>query len=150
MTIGQLAEQTGVPASTIRYWERIGVLSRPARVSRQRRYSPDAVPYLAVLGLARACGFRLPEMRQLLHGFPSDVAASSRWQALARRKRVELDAEISRLLAMRRLVDRVLECQCASIVECGRRIGDRYSKKSPVPRFPGSGLEPKEEATHQS
>jgi hypothetical protein len=49
MTIGELETETGVPASTIRYWERIGVLPKPARVGGQRRYGPDAVPYLAVL-----------------------------------------------------------------------------------------------------
>ena len=39
MTIGELAAESGMPASTIRYWERIGVLPKPARVSGQRRYS---------------------------------------------------------------------------------------------------------------
>ena len=37
MTIGELAAQSGPPASTIRYWERIGVLPKPPRVSGQRR-----------------------------------------------------------------------------------------------------------------
>ena len=45
MTIGKLASESGVPASTIRYWERIDVLPKPACISRQRRYSTDAVEY---------------------------------------------------------------------------------------------------------
>jgi DNA-binding transcriptional MerR regulator len=36
MTIGELAAESGLPASTIRYWERIGVLPKPLRVSGQR------------------------------------------------------------------------------------------------------------------
>lgn len=63
MTIGELAIESGVPASTIRYWERIGVLPVPARISGQRRYLQDALHRLAVLRLAQACGFRLEEMR---------------------------------------------------------------------------------------
>lgn len=64
MTIGKLTSESGVPASTIRYWQRVDVLPRPAsRISRQRRYSTDAVEYLAVLRLAEACGFRLDECR---------------------------------------------------------------------------------------
>jgi DNA-binding transcriptional MerR regulator len=52
MTIGELAAESGLPASTIRYWERIGVLPKPPRVSGQRRYTGNAVQRLAVLRLA--------------------------------------------------------------------------------------------------
>jgi DNA-binding transcriptional MerR regulator len=120
MTIGELAAESGTPASTIRYWERLGVLPRPVRVSGQRRYSTDAVERLAVLRLAQACGFRLDEMRQLLNGFGVRVTPPRRWQELALRKQQELDAQIARLKAMQRLVDRVLQCRCVALAECGR------------------------------
>lgn len=120
MTIGELAAQSGMPASTIRYWERIGVLPKPIRISGQRRYAPDAVQRLAMLRLAQACGFRLEEMRHLLHGFPAGMRPPRRWQELARRKRQELDEQIVRLKAMRRVVDRVMHCQCVDLSECGR------------------------------
>ena len=120
MTIGELASGSGVPASTIRYWERIGVMPRPVRVSGQRRYQPDAVHQLALLRLAQACGFRLEEMRHLLHGFRPGVTASRRWQKLARKKQNELDEQMARLRTMRQLVDRVLKCRCAELSDCGR------------------------------
>ncbi len=120
MTIGELAAVSGLPASTICYWEKIGVLPKPARVGGQRRYAPDAVQRLAVLRLAQACGFRLDEMRQLLHGFGSAVQPPHRWQELAHRKQQELDEQIARLKAMRRVVDRVMQCQCLELPECGR------------------------------
>ncbi|MGH9631430.1 MAG: MerR family transcriptional regulator [Bryobacteraceae bacterium] len=120
MTIGELAAQSGIPASTIRYWERIGVLPKPTRVSGQRRYASDAVHWLTLLRLAQACGFRLDEMGHLLHGFAPGVKPPCRWQELARRKRQELDEQIARLNAMRRVVDRVLQCQCIELSECGR------------------------------
>jgi DNA-binding transcriptional MerR regulator len=120
MTIGELAAESGLPASTIRYWEKIGVLPKPARVSRQRRYSADAVQWIAVLRLAKACGFRLDEMRHLMYGFAPGATPRRRWQELANRKRQEIDAQIARLKAMRRVVDRVLECRCVELPECGR------------------------------
>jgi MerR family redox-sensitive transcriptional activator SoxR len=120
MTIGELAAESGMPASTIRYWERIGVLPKPMRVSGQRRYASDAVQRLAVLRLAQACGFRLDEMRHLLHGFGAGVKPPRRWQELAQRKQQELDEQIARLKAMRRVVDRVMQCQCLELPECGR------------------------------
>jgi hypothetical protein len=73
-----------------------------------------------VLRLAQACGFRLDEMRHLLHGFGHGIKPPRRWQELARKKQQELDRQIARLKAMRRLVDRVLECQCIELTECGR------------------------------
>lgn len=120
MMIGDLEAETGVPSSTIRYWEQIGVLPKPARVNGQRRYGSDAVQYLAVLRLAQACGFHLDEMRHLLHGFQSSVPASRRWQELAQKKISDLDRQMARLKAMRRLVDLVSRCQCADLPQCGR------------------------------
>jgi DNA-binding transcriptional MerR regulator len=120
MTIGELSAVSSTPASTIRYWERIGVLPKAARVHGQRRYAEEAVQRLAVLRLAQSCGFRLEEMRQLLHGFDAQVRPPRRWQELARRKKAEIEEQMMRLRAMRRLVDRVLQCDCAELGACGR------------------------------
>jgi MerR family redox-sensitive transcriptional activator SoxR len=120
MTIGALASESGVPASTIRYWERIGVLPLPVRISGQRRYGEDAVHRLAVLQLAQACGFRLEEMRHLMNGFLPGTTASKRWRELARKKRKELDDRMTQLKAMQRVVDRVSNCKCAELADCGR------------------------------
>lgn len=120
MTIGELAAETGLPASTIRYWEKIGVLPKPVRVGGQRRYSADAIHWLALLRLAQACGFRLDEIRHLLHGFGPGITPPRRWQELALQKQHELDEKIARLKAMRRVVDRVLQCRCVDLPECGR------------------------------
>src|SRR3954454_12096567 len=112
MTIGKLAEMSGVPASTIRYWEKIGVLPLSTRVSGQRRYSGNDIDRLAVLRLAQACGFRLDEMRYLIHGFRSGTAASLRWQELGNAKQQDLDIQIARLQGMRQVMERVLRCRC--------------------------------------
>jgi MerR family redox-sensitive transcriptional activator SoxR len=120
MTIGELASKTGVPASTIRYWERIKVLPAPARVNGQRRYLDDSIHGLAVLRLAQACGFRLEEMRQLLYGFLAGTRPPRRWQQLTQQKQREIDSRIAQLKAMRRVVDRVSHCQCAELTDCGR------------------------------
>ena len=96
-------------------------------MNRRRRYPPDAVHRLAVLRLAQACGFHLPEMRHLLHGFAAGVAPSRRWQELARQKQAELDARMAQLMAMQRLLDRVVRCRCPDLIECGRRFSARAS-----------------------
>ena len=119
MTIGDLASESGVPASTIRYWERIGILPAAPRTGGQRRYSKEDVYRLAVLQLARACGFRLDEMLHLMHGFSPKTPASRRWQLLGRKKKAELNMQIAQLKAMRSIVDRVSNCKCAELSTCG-------------------------------
>lgn len=120
MTIGELSEKSGVPASTLRYWERIGVLPKTMRVSGQRRYQTEAVSLVAVLRLAKACGFSLPEVRRLLNGFRPKTSASERWQTSIREHQEVLEQQIAQLNAMQQLLQRVQQCKCADLIECGR------------------------------
>lgn len=122
MTIGELSRKSGVPASTIRYYERIGVLPAAPRVRGWRNYGGAAVDQLAVLALAQSCGFSLEEMRRLLHGFPRATPASRRWQQLAREKQAELDTHLARITHMKMVLDRVLACRCLTLAECGAKL----------------------------
>lgn len=67
MQIGQLAHNAGVPIDTVRYYERQGILPSPERqASGYRRYSPDDVARLRFVRRAKALGFSLAEVRELL------------------------------------------------------------------------------------
>jgi DNA-binding transcriptional MerR regulator len=120
MTIGELSAKTGVPASTLRYWERVKILSKPVRVSGQRRYQPEAVNLVAVLLLAKACGFSLGEMRRLMNGFRPDAPAPERWRTAIREHQKVLELQIAQLNAMQKLLRRVERCHCVDLIECGR------------------------------
>ena len=117
MTIGEVAKRAGLRASAIRYYERVGLLPKPARFGGQRRYDGGILARLAVLERAKNCGFTLDEVRQLFNdqGLPSE-----RWQRVAQTKIVELDALAARIGQMKELLER--RCQCADLDECGRRI----------------------------
>lgn len=120
MTIGELSALSGVPASTLRYWEQMKVLPKPVRVSGQRRYQREAVNLVAVLLLAKACGFSLGEMQRLVNGFRPDTPAHERWQTAIREHQKILELQIARLNAMKKLLRRVQRCQCVDMIECGR------------------------------
>lgn len=65
--IGTLAERTGVPAETIRYWEDEGVLPEPARSDAgYRLYAPAAVDRLRFVRQAQALGLRLDDIAEIL------------------------------------------------------------------------------------
>jgi MerR family redox-sensitive transcriptional activator SoxR len=124
MTIGQVAQESGTAASAIRYYEQVGVLPRPIRISGRRRYDPSILERLAVVERAKACGFSLTETRQLFYGFREGAPPSERWQTLARRKIAELDELARKIAATRELLQR--PCACKDLAECGRRI---YAKR---------------------
>jgi MerR family transcriptional regulator, redox-sensitive transcriptional activator SoxR len=120
MTIGQVAEESGLPASTIRFYEKAGVLPKPSRIGGRRQYGPSILERLAVVDRARACGFSLTEIRQLFYGFRDGVQPSERWQVLARRKISELDEMAHKIAATKELLQRA--CTCETFSECGQRI----------------------------
>jgi MerR family redox-sensitive transcriptional activator SoxR len=119
LSIGEVAGRAGVSASTIRYYESIGVLPEPRRSGGQRRYGESVLKRLAVIEFAQRAGFTLAETRTLLNGFSAKVPPSARWRALADRKLPEIEALIARASAMRQLLEEGLECECLSLDECG-------------------------------
>jgi DNA-binding transcriptional MerR regulator len=120
MTIGEVASRSGLAASAIRFYEKEGLLPRPARAGGQRRYEVSILERLAVLQRARDCGFTLTEIKHLFHGFREGTPASQRWQALARKKLVELDVLARQIAVMKRMLRKT--CECRDLQECGRRI----------------------------
>jgi hypothetical protein len=65
LTIGQVAERAGVNTSHIRFYERVGVLPRPERVSGQRRYGDEVLHRLSIINVAQRAGLTLDEIAPL-------------------------------------------------------------------------------------
>jgi hypothetical protein len=86
---------------------------------------------------AKACGFSLPEIRQLLYGFRDGAPPSERWQVLARRKTIDLDEMARKIAAMKEVLER--SCTCKEFKECGQRI---LAKKRSMPRHQSCGAVP--------
>ena len=122
MTIGQVARAAGLRPSAIRYYEHAGLLPPPRRAGGRRDYDDRVLERLALLEFAKPCGFRLSEVRSLMHGFADDVPLGRRMQQMAAQKLAELDRE-ERLIASRRMrIERALACRCTGVGECSRLI----------------------------
>ena len=123
LTISEVAQQVGLQASAIRYYERIGLLPPAQRVSGQRRYDTTALYRLAIIQWARRLGFTLDEIRQLFFGFRHVTRASQRWQTLSRRKLAELDGLMDGIKTVRHLLKRMMQnCRCDTLEQCGKGI----------------------------
>jgi MerR family transcriptional regulator, redox-sensitive transcriptional activator SoxR len=116
LSIGQVADRAGVPASTIRYYESVGVLPEAARLSGQRRYASDIVRRLAIVDVAQRAGFTLAEIRDLLS--VGDDPAYRRLRSLAERKLPEVDALIRHAQAVRRWLELASACECDTLDMC--------------------------------
>jgi len=75
MSIGAVAAQAGRRPSSIRYYEQIGLLPRPDRVSGRRVYGPDTVRTLAVIETGQRAGLTLDEIKDLLSASDGDQGA---------------------------------------------------------------------------
>jgi DNA-binding transcriptional MerR regulator len=122
MPIGELAQAAGLAPSAIRYYERAGLLPKPARQSGQRRYGAQAAARLRMIQLARAAGFTISETRTFLSGFSPATTPAARWRALAERKLAELEAQARRIERMKTLLESSFHCGCLRIEDCERAI----------------------------
>jgi MerR family transcriptional regulator, redox-sensitive transcriptional activator SoxR len=123
MSIGRVAQICGLAASAIRYYEKSGLLPKPIRVSRQRRYGAEVIGRLRLLQVAREAGFSIAETRTFVAGFSATTPPAIRWRTLAKRKLEEIEAQMSQLERMKVLLESSFHCQCLSIEDCARIIG---------------------------
>jgi DNA-binding transcriptional MerR regulator len=125
LRIGELARRSGLSSPTIRYYEDIGLLPRPARSSGRRVYDEATIDRLLVIRFAKEAGFTLREIRQLFSGFAPATPAGARWKKLATAKLVEIDALASRIEAMKQMLREALRCGCIDLDSCGKLFRER-------------------------
>ena len=116
MRIGEAARRAGVRISLIRYYEEIGLLPEPARLSGQRRYDETVLRRLALIDVAQRAGLTLEEIRELVeHG---NDPMSDRLRAVAEHRLPEIDALIERATRVRAWLQAATTCGCERIDDC--------------------------------
>ena len=116
LTIGEVARRAGVATSSIRYYERIGLLPKPARSGGQRRYDTDVLGKLGFIGVAQSAGFKLREIKELIDG--ADGGIGEQMRSLSTQKLDEVEALLERTKAMKGWLEVAKECGCATPAEC--------------------------------
>lgn len=126
-SIGDVAAQVGVATSTVRYYDRIGLVVADGRASGRRAYDVPTVRRLVFVQMMQDAGLTLDDIRRMIGA--EDNAA---WKAIAHDRLATLDEEIARLRHARELLDGALLCRFDHpLDECGvmnaeidRRLGD--------------------------
>ncbi|MCX7305009.1 MAG: helix-turn-helix domain-containing protein [Hyphomicrobiales bacterium] len=114
LDIGVLAEKSGVPASTLRYYEEIGLIESLGRRGLRRQYGPETLTQLALISLGKLAGFSLEEIKSV---FGRQGITTLPRQALHGRAD-DIDAQIRRLTTLRNALRHVAECTAPSHMEC--------------------------------
>lgn len=115
MRIGEVSKKSGIPASTLRYYERIALIAAPRRHNGQRSYDESIFEQLDIIKLAQSNGFSLGEIRMLLN---SNDAFSLAWRRVAHQKLLEIKQTIARLETICDALQMSLTCECNSVESC--------------------------------
>lgn len=119
MNIGRVAEASGLPPKTIRYYEDIGLISPDRGVNGYRDYSDNDTHRLKFLQRSRSLGFSIEECRLLLSLYDDKHRASADVKALAKQKIMEIEEKIAQLRSLKAtLSDLVHHCHGDSRPDC--------------------------------
>lgn len=111
MNIGQVAQRSGLPPKTVRYYEDIGLIRPQRRANGYREFSDADLHRLAFVARARSLGFGIDDCRALLDLYNDRSRASADVKSLAREHLAQIEAKITELQAMRdTLADLVQHC----------------------------------------
>lgn len=122
LSIGQLAARADVNASTLRYYESVGLLPSPERKNGQRRYDEKLLNRINFIKVAQQTGFNIQEIVVILEGFETDDTLSERWEQMAKQKRSELEERKQQINSMIQILDSGLSCKCLTWSECLNKI----------------------------
>ncbi|TWE16489.1 redox-sensitive transcriptional activator SoxR [Kitasatospora atroaurantiaca] len=149
LTIGQLSERSGLAASALRYYEKLGLIHAERTAGGQRRYARATLRRVAFVRAAQRVGLSLDEARTALDRLPEDRAPSvTEWSGVAESWQSRIDQQIAELETLKRKLTGCIGCGCLSLSRCALyNAGDRAGAAGPGARYlftrdPSTGPEP--------
>ena len=119
LSIGDLAERTGLSVSAIRFYETKGLVAPMRNAGRHRRYLRSDIRRLSFVLNAQRLGAPLDEIRQALAALPKGRTPTAKdWADISRSIRARLEARIEALTRLRQNLDGCIGCGCLSLKSC--------------------------------
>jgi DNA-binding transcriptional MerR regulator len=114
LDIGEVARRSGVPPSTLRFYEEAGLIRCSGRRGLRRQYEPETLLQLSLIALGKSAGFPLADIARM---FGRDGAFDLSRETL-RTRATEVDRQIRKLTALKKALDHAVECPAPSHLEC--------------------------------
>nr|WP_309116356.1 redox-sensitive transcriptional activator SoxR [Saccharothrix sp.] len=119
LTIGQVAERSGVPHTALRFYEERGLIHSERTAGNQRRYARSVLRRLAFIRTAQRVGLSLEDVHDALATLPDNrTPTKSDWSRLSTNWQAELDARIDALIRLRDRLTSCIGCGCLSLRSC--------------------------------
>jgi MerR family redox-sensitive transcriptional activator SoxR len=119
LTIGEVAERSGLAASAVRFYERQGLVHAERTASGQRRFRRDVLRRIAFVRIAQRVGLSLEEIAAALAVLPVDRAPTKGdWQRLTAGWQDRIDERIALLEALQSGLSACIGCGCLSLRTC--------------------------------
>lgn len=119
LTIGELADRSGVPASALRFYERRGLIGSRRTSGNQRRYPRATLRQVAFIRASQSVGIPLATIGEVLAFLPEGAEPTREfWARASECWSTELNARIERLERMRDLFTECIGCGCLSFGQC--------------------------------
>lgn len=137
LTVGELAERSGVAVSTLHFYEAKGLIKSWRNSGNQRRYPRGMLRVVAIIKVAQSTGVPLAAIRETLTALPEGRAPTMKdWSKLSATWRADLDHRIAKLTRLRDQLNDCIGCGCLSLKSCPlRNPHDELSKQGPGPRL---------------
>ncbi|MFC4536017.1 redox-sensitive transcriptional activator SoxR [Sphaerisporangium dianthi] len=119
LTVGELSERSGVPASALRFYERQGLIRSNRTAGNQRRYSRDTLRRVAFIRASQRVGIPLAMIREVLGLLPEERTPTREdWARVSQCWRDDLNTRIQQLEKLRDRLADCIGCGCLSIDVC--------------------------------
>jgi MerR family redox-sensitive transcriptional activator SoxR len=137
LSIGQLADRTGLAVSAIRFYEEKGLVSPHRNAGGQRRYDRADIRRLSFVMISQQMGFSLAEIAALFRGLPEGRTPNKAdWTRISRVFRKTLDQRIEMMTLLREKLDGCIGCGCLSLRTCKLyNPDDKAHAKGTGPRY---------------
>src|ERR1700722_9926849 len=122
LTVGEVAERSGVAISAVRFYEAEGLIQSTRNAGNQRRFARETLRRVAVIKVAQRLGIPLASIREALKSLPEGrTPTAADWNKLSARWRAELDDRIDKLQQLRNQLSTCIGCGCLSLADCPLR-----------------------------
>ena len=119
LTIGDLADRTGLAVSAIRFYETHGIVHPVRNTGGHRRYGRHDLRRLSFVMAAQKLGFPLAEIAEHLAPLPTHKAPTKAdWTRISKTFRRDIDDRIAALTVLRDKLDGCIGCGCLSLQSC--------------------------------
>ena len=119
LTIGQLAERSGVAPSALRFYETKGLIASIRTNGNQRRYQSAMLRRIALIQVAQSIGFTLEEITEELSTLPMNQTATKRdWERVAKKWQGQLDSKMAQIRSLQENLTGCIGCGCLSMQKC--------------------------------